>query len=391
MNSVQDIFDRRVKRLATSMNLQEPDCVGIMPMIGPWAAHIINNDSLSLAFDYQGLSDVFLNIAREFDLDAINPPTGCRWGPIYSSLGSTEFSFYNEKGAAHPSLHHIGRTNMHASEYPELIADAYRFICEKLLPRKYPALNVPEPRRSMILAKGAIQFSDYQMNGLGPLIKRMREEFGMPVYNSSATLMPLDLLADYFRGFTGITLDIRRRPDDVLAACEALVPLTLACAIGNREAQDFPTTFIPLHIPTYLKPKDFETFYFPTFKAMIAGVVKAGRRVTLFMEGNWLPYVEFFQELPKGKVNGIFEYGDALEMKKGFGNVICLIGGMPVQLLNYGTRQEVIDHTRRLIDDMAPGGGWILGMDKSMLAPNDGNPDNMKAMIETVRKYGVYK
>jgi len=296
MNNTQTLLEARIARLTTTMNLCEPDRVPAVGNINSWAAHYTGKSLLdfSFAYDTGAVKDSYACIAREFSFDAMNPPGGSRPGSMYSSLGSTEFSFYQADGAPHPGVQHLGRTNMEASEYPELIADAYRFIVDKLLPRRFPALRGSGARRAMNLAKGALLFQEFQTSAVAPTVRFLREEYGLPVLTSSSTEMPLDLLADYFRGFSGVLMDIRRCPNELKAACEALLPLLLAKAIGNSKREDFPTVFIPLHIPTYLKPNDFHSFYFPTFKAVIEGIVKAGRRSPLFMVCFLLPYEELF-------------------------------------------------------------------------------------------------
>ena len=385
------IYEARIKRVATTLNFQEPDMVPIMTMLGTWVAHHNGQSILDVDFDAAGLKAAYIRFARDFDFDAISAPTACRWGAVYSCLGSTEFSFYNEKGVPHPGVQHIPRCNMEASEYPELIADPYKFIVEKILPRKYAALRAPEPRRTMNLAKGAIAWFNYLQNVLRPTAFGIASECGLPIFFSSSTLMPMDVIADYFRGFEGVLMDVRRHRQELIDACDALHPLMLATAIGGKEAEAYPTVFIPLHIPTFMKPKDFEDVYYPSFKRMLLDIIGAGRRPTLFMEGDWIPYAEFFQDLPKAAVVGMFEHGDHKVIKKRFGSVIGLVGGMPLQTLNYGAKAEVVSLTRRLIDDMAPGGGWIFGFDKSWLAPNDAKAENLQAAVETVRTYGVYK
>ena len=62
-----------------------------------------------------------------------------------------------------------------------------------------------------------------------------------------------------------------------------------------------------------------------------------------------------------------------------------IAGGFPPYLLNYGTKQQVIDECKRLIDACAPGGGFIFetayGMDYA-------KEENVEAMFDTVRNYG---
>ena len=40
---------------------------------------------------------------------------------------------------------------------------------------------------------------------------------------------------------------------------------------------------------------------------------------------------------------------------------------------------------------MAPDGGYIFALDKVLIAPNDANPENLKAVLQTVAKHGEYK
>ena len=59
--------------------------------------------------------------------------------------------------------------------------------------------------------------------------------------------------------------------------------------------------------------------------------------------------------------------------------------------LYYGTKEECLDLAKGLIDDLAPGGGYIFSTNRAMIAPTDGNPENLKAVNEFVREYGVYQ
>ncbi len=392
MSEVQELLQKRITRIVTAMNnTKEPDMVPIMPLVETWTAYNYDRNLLDITFDLDGLYDTFTRFARDFDIDAFAPPLGCRWGPLYSALGSSEFSFYNEDGKPHPGVQHLPRSNMSIDEYPELIADPLKFMIDKYMPRRWTALTQPEPRRSLVLAKAALQYSQYFSMGIGRIASTCITEIGVPAYLGSSTFMPLDLMCDFFRGFEEVCLDVRRHRKELIAACDAIYPLMLTTAIAGQEPCDIPAVFIPLHIPTFLRPKDFKEVYFPTFKRMIEDIVAAGKRPHLFMEGDWTPYFEFFDELPKNKIVGMFEFGNYKQFKDTYGSMMCLMGGMPVDLLNYGTKEEIIKHVREVIEIMAPGGGWIFGFDKAALSPNDCNPDNLRTAIETVRKYGVYK
>lgn len=391
--SKEKLFQQRADRLSKAFKHEIPDRVPIALMIETWAAHYAGHDIVDAGFDYPKLRESFLKVADDFEeIDAFPPAFGVRPGNLYAATGSREFSYFGEDGKPFASVQHTEAGNvMTAEEYPEFIADPFKFIIEKQLPRRFAAFDKPASQQAIAYGQASVVFKTYMEEAIIKLGGQLAVEKGMPCLFKGSTEMPMDVMMDYFRGFKGISTDIRRHKDEVIAACEAVFPLMLKRAIHNVETGIFPGIFIPLHIPTYLRPKDFETFYFPTFKKMVDTLVENDCTPILFMEGNWEPYFDFINQLPKKKVVGLIESGDFKKMKSAIGDTLCIMGGMPVDVINYSTKAEAIKYTEKLIDDMAPGGGYIFALDKVLLAPNDANPENLKAVLQTVDKYGVYR
>lgn len=77
-------------------------------------------------------------------------------------------------------------------------------------------------------------------------------------------------------------------------------------------------------------------------------------------------------------------------LKKNFGKDVSFYGGGvdTQEVLPHGTPQQVRDEVKRRIDDLAPGGGFIFNTVHNIQA--DVPPENIVAMWETVREYGVY-
>ena len=59
---------------------------------------------------------------------------------------------------------------------------------------------------------------------------------------------------------------------------------------------------------------------------------------------------------------------------------------MPTEYLMMGDRQRVIDETKRLIDLLAPGGGYIMS---NSLALDQVKTENLEVWRDTVFTYGV--
>jgi len=78
---------------------------------------------------------------------------------------------------------------------------------------------------------------------------------------------------------------------------------------------------------------------------------------------------------------------DMAKAKETLGDIACISGNLPSYLLLSGTPDEVRDYAKKLIDTCAPGGGYI--MDTSIML-DQAKPENVKAMFEFTKEYGVY-
>ena len=80
---------------------------------------------------------------------------------------------------------------------------------------------------------------------------------------------------------------------------------------------------------------------------------------------------------------------DISEMKKNYGDKVCLLGNIDCSfLLVFGTPDEVRQSVKETISAAAPGGGYILSSSNS-IHPGC-KPENYLAMVEAARKYGKY-
>jgi uroporphyrinogen decarboxylase len=82
---------------------------------------------------------------------------------------------------------------------------------------------------------------------------------------------------------------------------------------------------------------------------------------------------------------------DTRELKRTFGRDITFWGGGcdSQSVLPFGNPEEVKDEVRRRIDDLAPGGGFVFSPIHNVQAGVP--PENVVAMFETAREYGVYR
>ena len=203
---------------------------------------------------------------------------------------------------------------------------------------------------------------------------------------------PFDTLGDTMRGTRGIMLDKFRQPKKLLAAVERLVPLAIDMGVRSAGTVDNPIVFIPLHkgADGFMSNDDFKTFYWPTLKAVILGLINEGIVPYLFVEGGYNQRLDFIADpdIPKGTTIWIFDQTDMKEVKKRFNGWACFGGNVPVSMLKAGTPQDVEDYVKQLLDGVAQDGGFILSTGAVL---DDAAAENLHAMIDTGKKYGVYK
>jgi len=79
---------------------------------------------------------------------------------------------------------------------------------------------------------------------------------------------------------------------------------------------------------------------------------------------------------------------DIREVKRRYGDRLCLVGNVQVDTLSRGTPEQVRQEVRTLLREVAPGGGYCIG--SSNTVPNYGRLENYRAMIEEAWQLGRY-
>jgi uroporphyrinogen-III decarboxylase len=151
-----------------------------------------------------------------------------------------------------------------------------------------------------------------------------------------------------------------------------------------------PVVFMPLHkgADAFMSVKQYETFYWPTFKKVVMALINEGILPILFAEGSYNKRLDIIGDFPKGSVAWYFDQTDIFKAKELLGDICCIIGNVPTSLLMTGTPQQVKEHCRKLIEVCGKGGGYVLAAGANI---DEGNPENLRAMMAAVKEYGVYK
>ena len=250
------------------------------------------------------------------------------------------------------------------------------------------ALAAPPVQGAAAALAQASQVSAQWSMGYGQFAQKMNA-LGYPAFSAAVALAPYDLISDMMRGMRGTMIDMYRCPDKLLAAMEKVLPLQIGGAIGMAQMSGNPRIFIPLHrgADGFMSDEQFERFYWPTLKALIMALIGVGLTPAPFFEGGYNQRLQYLKELPPGKVMGLFDRSDLVKVKAELGDSMCIVGGMPISLLQHGTPEQVRAETKKVIETIGQDGGFIMS---SSTVLDEADPELVRVWVEATREYGVY-
>ncbi|HHU29854.1 MAG TPA: hypothetical protein GXZ53_04080 [Firmicutes bacterium] len=284
---------------------------------------------------------------------------------------------------------HPNYSPMEFAEYPRLIEDPVKFWAQVIRPRIFGILE-EDPQYGELRLAMANKVVSEKYIGMGtPELVEKYERTNIEAV-ALLSLAPYDYIADVFRSFTDICIDIRRRPEWVLDACEAMLVLWKGML---ENVQPVPgkinTVTLPLHMAPYMNRRDFDKFYFPSFKKLIQMIQDHGFHAVIYCEENWDPHLEALNDLP-GRVHIGFEKADPKKVVETLDKRHIISHFFDTHILRSATPGQVSDEVKRLLDIVAVNGNYIFAPNKPCLVLGDARIENIQAMVETALEYGVY-
>ena len=390
-------YTERLNRYTTALRNEKPDMIPIRPFVAEFTAKYAGYNCQQVTHDYNMAFEAACKCAADFDWDAVVANMVYVWTGLTEAIGTNYYAVPGIEIGPETGFQYREpkpeNAFMKPEEYDLLIEDPTGFLFNTWLPRvSNDVTAVGEPstfRSNMSFLKGGMAMMQY-FTAFGPQIQRLREESGTVSAIAGILKAPLDIIADKMRGYLGLCDDLFERPDKVLAACEALMPHLLHVALSGADPDKNVPIAIWMHrgcVP-FISPEQFDRFFWSTLKPIVQEIWKQGHQVLFYAEGKWGRHLDAFAELDDGSIIYHCDQDDIFEVHKKLGHKFCISGGIPNYLLGVGTPEEVRDYCKKVIDGVAKDGGYI--MDASAIIQNDAKIENIKAMTDFTREYGVY-
>ena len=417
--TTKQLYDERLKRVQDAAALREPDRV---PIIIPGTNVFANLDAgytmAEVLYDHDKAKDAVKKFLIRYE-----PDSGYVTGTGFEGTGpmNEKAQLKHVRWAGMPgdiidknSVHQfIEYETFFEDEFDEVTKNIGQFSATKYLPRIFGLL---EPMKYFNFTATLQAFhTGYQPLGaafanpevanmirelvelndmwgkyygeLGALAAEV-EGMGFPIMAGAPTFCPFDFYSDYLRGTMLASYDLYEQPDYLHAFLREQCDRELE-KIKLNPPPPGRLCFMPMHkaMDTFMSDAHFGEFYWPTLLEIVNAWIDAGAIPYVYTEAKYDSRMKYLKDLPKGKTVVHFEQIDIVNAKNELRDVACVSGVYPAQLLTYGTKQQVIDEAKRLMDVFAPGGGYIFDFDGGIY---DSKRENLEALYDTIKTYGKY-
>ncbi len=304
---------------------------------------------------------------------------------------------------------------MKEDEYDMFLTDPTGFIIRRFLPRMYgtlaPLAKLP-PMDSLYMGFEGLtslfvtpefQEMSRKLAEAGRKSEEFRKTIGdaydemtrlgfpafAPVSVGGVGGAPFDTLSSFLRGMKGSMLDMYRRPEKLLQACDAIIERRIATALPvDPSSRDYPRRLgMPLWRgdKSFMSEKQFDRFYWPGLKKALQASIELGFVPIPFFEAEFGNRLERLLELPKGKIVASVEHMDSVRAKEILGGHTCLLVRGPLSSKLWSVK-EVEAFMKEMIDKCGKGGGLIL----DIRMPDNAGKEEIQAMLKSIREYGRY-
>ncbi len=410
------LFEERKNRMDTAVALGTPDRVPVFAFFASYAQRCNGSSYRDIYYDYEKAGEAAVKFFADHPLCDVHTFSGFTSGRANELADSQMIDWPGKPGTIvsdYSSHQVIEREFMAPEEYPEMLNDFTGFMIRKYIPRAYPKLKglaglclTP----TVVLSTGMLSpFYNPEAQEAFRLLAKIGEEdakagaatgkymqqltdLGFPGMISGISEAPYDILGDYFRGTMGIFEDLTDEDmqEYIEQACDLFANQQIQ-ALQYLRFADMPVkrVFFPLHkaMDGFMNAEQYERLYWKPLKKIMTALIEWGVTPLIYTEGPYKTRLEQLTDVPKGKVLYHFENVDMKEAKRVLGGTACISGNLPIALMEFGKKEEVIEQTKRLLDDCMPGGGYVFDFNGCL---ENSKPENMDALFETLEKYGNY-
>ena len=385
-NEIKLKYDERKRRVEAAIRVETPDRVPFTTMVYSFAARFAGISVHDYIFNPRESRRVTQIFNREFEPD-MNYMPATNMHPLLVALAQP-------CPVKLPGKDLSPDESYQSFEQPIMTLEDYEYISRRGMPlflRKFlPKIRPEFIRPGLAGLPSRLRFVNLSISAIHTFKASIREnrKVGFPSFLGGGFESPFCMIS-LARSLKEFSRDIHQRPETVKRAIDRSVPSMIRTAVFMSRLSGVPRSLIGFHREAFLSPRQFRELAFPEIRDIVSGLRRSGVVTVLHCDSDWTPHLEALRELPEKSC--VLEFDGATDIfkaKKILGKRLCIKGDVPARILALGTRDQVLDYCRKLIEEVGEGGGFILASGCEI--PPDAKPENVAAMREAVEKYGKY-
>ena len=415
-NGAMKLIQERATRILQAIALQTPDRVPNVPMLQGYVQNSSGSSYADLYYDHERAEKAELSFYSEYPMIDAHFFEGYKSGKANEIAGTTVMDWPGRPGTkiSVTSSHQIMEKElMMDDEYPELLTDFTGFMQRKYYSRLYGNLSGLEslsiiPIKAMtaklVMPYGTPEVvkATAKLQEIATLEYQAFQEslqthmkligMGLPPFCMDAAEAPYDILCNYFRGSMGMFEDLTDEDmhSYIDQACDMFANMEIQYLVAKKDTQlPIKMVIFPLTrgCDNFMSDAQFRRFYWKPLRKVMMALIDARIIPYIFAEGSFATRLDYFTDVPKGKVFYSFENADMAAVKKKFEGIACIGGNLSITRLEYAKKEQIIDDTKRLLDVCMPGGGYIFTTSGAL---DNAKKENFDAMMEVVEQEGKY-
>ncbi|MDZ7849519.1 MAG: uroporphyrinogen decarboxylase family protein [Halodesulfurarchaeum sp.] len=407
-DEAQETYQRRATRIRKAIELKEPDRIPVRLGAGFLAGHLADVTFEEMMYDAEKAKKAMRQYKAEFKPD-LNPVTPQPSGEMLDTLGVEFYDWPGDGLKENVGYQALEDEYLPPEEYDEFIADVEGWMLKKYMPRVFSNLeglqHLPQFLSTIELPFLGPTFSAFANPDLQEALQTLMEAgeqgaaWGQEVGSIAAEAnaegfpsglggfgkAPFDIIGDTIRGTRPTMVDMRKRPEKLKEATEALVPHAIKQAVGGPLASGTPMNIFVLHKgdDSFMSKEDFKEFYWPTLKKVVDAVIDRGIVPWMFAEGRYNERLEIVaNDHPDGPIVWYFDKTDMRRAKEILGDKAAIAGNVPTDIIKTGDPEDVEAYCKDLIEDVGPEGFILTPGVTVYRAP----PENLHAIIDSVKE-----
>ncbi len=410
--TTEQLYEEREKRVRDAIELKVPDRVPFSANINVHAYTGIPNSAAY--YDPIGWKTAMRKIVIDFEPDMCNAGLPSS-GAAKEALDVKNGLWPGWQVPADYEYQFVEGEYMKEDEYDMFLNDPSGFMVRRYLPRVYGALlplsKLPRldalfqgfEGMTPLFASPEFMEMAARLHEAGKQTIEFRKTIGdsyeelaqlgfpafAPVSTGGVGGAPFDSLSSFLRGMKGSMVDMYRRPEKLLRACDLILERRMAASFpADPKKRGNPKKVgVPLWRgdKAFMSEEQFKKFYWPGLKKALQANIDLGYVPVPFFEAEFGDRLECLLELPKGKIVASVEHMDAVRAKEILGGHTCILTRGPLSSKLWSLR-EVESYTKDLIDKCGKKGGLLL----DIRLPNKSRTEDVQAMLKSIQEYARY-